>query len=152
MDTTRRRKFTTDELEQFLRQGQKTVLATINGDGTPHMTPVGYLYEDGAFKMTTTTDRVKYRNIERDARISLIMRGQVNEHDGEGVVVVSGTAKVDASRKAALDVLVRIVGEGHTPEMARQLYEDRKDEPRVLLTLVPEKTLAWVQIGRSAVR
>ena len=97
MDTSRRRKFTAEEWERFLRQRPKTVLATINADGTPHMTPVGFLYEDGAFKMTTTTDRVKYRNMARDGRISLIIRGQVNEQDGEGVVVVSGAAVVDTS-------------------------------------------------------
>ncbi|MSQ25685.1 MAG: hypothetical protein EXR49_05360 [Dehalococcoidia bacterium] len=152
MDTSRRRKFAAEEWERFLHSRPKTVLATINANGTPHMTPVGFLYEDGAFKMTTTTDRVKYRNIARDARVSLIIRGQVNERDGEGVVVVSGAVEVDLSRKAALDVLGRIVGEGHTPEMARQLYKDRKNEPRVLLTLRPSKTMAWVQIGRSAVR
>jgi hypothetical protein len=47
-----------------------TWLTTLNEDGSPHVTPVGALWVDGAFWFQTGTTR-KGRNVERDPRCSL---------------------------------------------------------------------------------
>lgn len=46
-------------------------LATINPDGTPHVTAVGALWVDGAFWFETGESTRKGRNLARDARCTL---------------------------------------------------------------------------------
>src|SRR5690348_11191584 len=46
-------------------------LATVNPDGTPHLTGVGGLWADGAFWFETGDGTRKARNLARDPRCSL---------------------------------------------------------------------------------
>ena len=62
-----------------------TWLATINEDGTPHVTQVGALWIDGAFWFQTGNTK-KARNVARDPRCS--MATTIRDAD----VVVEGTA------------------------------------------------------------
>jgi hypothetical protein len=48
-----------------------TWLTTINADGSPHVTPVGALWLDGAFWFQTGAGTRKCRNVERDSRCSI---------------------------------------------------------------------------------
>jgi hypothetical protein len=50
-----------------------TWLATINGDGSPHVTAVGALWLDGTFWFQTGTGTRKARNVARDPRCSVAM-------------------------------------------------------------------------------
>jgi hypothetical protein len=54
-----------------------TWLATINEDGSPHVTAVGAIWLDGTFWFQTGTGTLKSRNIARDPRcsISISIRG-----------------------------------------------------------------------------
>jgi hypothetical protein len=75
-------------------------LATINPDGTPHLTGIGALWVDGAFWFETGRQTRKGRNIARDPRCSLSVT--TNEFDlvieGEAVRV---TDKPTVARLAA---------------------------------------------------
>jgi hypothetical protein len=46
-------------------------LATINEDGSPHVTPVGAVWLDGTFWFQTGARTRKHRNVERDGRCSV---------------------------------------------------------------------------------
>lgn len=48
-----------------------TWLATVNEDGSPHVTAVGALWVDGTFWFQTGTGTRKRRNVERDPRCSV---------------------------------------------------------------------------------
>src|SRR5687768_13371204 len=48
-----------------------TWLSTVNEDGSPHVTPVGALWLDGAFWFQTSAGTRKGRNVERDPRCSI---------------------------------------------------------------------------------
>lgn len=52
---------------------RRGILATVGPDGMPHLTNVHYLADVGerVVRITTTTDRVKGRNLLRDARAAL---------------------------------------------------------------------------------
>ncbi|MDQ6617270.1 MAG: pyridoxamine 5'-phosphate oxidase family protein [Actinomycetota bacterium] len=62
-------------------------LATINGDGTPHVTGVGALWADGAFWFETGERSCKGKNLARDPRCTL----SVATHDFD--LVVEGEAR-----------------------------------------------------------
>jgi hypothetical protein len=63
-----------------------TWLVTLNADGSPHVTPVGALWLDGAFWFQTGARTRKHRNVERDPRCSIA----VSIRDAD--VVVEGHA------------------------------------------------------------
>ena len=71
-----------------------TWLTTINEDGTPHVTPVGALWLEGAFWFQTGAGTRKHRNIERDPRCSIAL--SIRDAD----VVVDGTAEPVADEDA----------------------------------------------------
>jgi hypothetical protein len=50
-----------------------TWLATVNGDGSPHVTAVGAVWLDGTFWFQTGAGTRKARNIERDSRCSICL-------------------------------------------------------------------------------
>jgi PPOX class probable F420-dependent enzyme len=75
-----------------------TWLTTVNEDGSPHVTPVGALWMDGAFWFQTGSGTRKARNVERDPRCSVA----VSIHDAD--VVIEG----DATRVTDRGAIARI--------------------------------------------
>ena len=67
---------------------RSTWLATVNDDGSPHVTAVGAIWLDGTFWFQTGSGTKKHRNVEREPRCSVAI--SVRDAD----VVVEG----DASR------------------------------------------------------
>ena len=73
-----------------------TWLTTVNADGSPHMTPVGALWLDGAFWFQTGSGTRKARNVGRDPRCSIA----VSIRDAD-VVVEGEAARVTDSATVA---------------------------------------------------
>ena len=88
-----------------------TWLATVNEDGSPHVTAVGALWVEGTFWFQTGADTRKGRNVARDPRCSMA----VSVRDAD--VVVEG----DAVRVTDPDALARIAkawaGDGWPAEL-----------------------------------
>src|SRR4051812_24430068 len=63
-------------------------LATINEDGTPHLTALGALWADGSFWFTTGKQSRKGRNIARDPRCTMTI--SMHEFD----LAVDGVAEL----------------------------------------------------------
>jgi hypothetical protein len=75
-----------------------TWLATVNEDGSPHVTPVGAVWLDGSFWFQTGARTRKHGNVERDPRCSIAL--SIRDAD----VVVEG----HAARVTDPDVLARV--------------------------------------------
>lgn len=76
-----------------------TWLTTINEDGSPHVTPVGALWLDGAFWFQTGAGTRKHRNVERDPRcsIALSIRDADVVVEGEAARVTDPTGVAEAA-------------------------------------------------------
>jgi PPOX class probable F420-dependent enzyme len=77
---------------EFLRQPFASQLVTINPKGSPQVTVMWFKYEDGAILFTTTTDRVKFRNMQKDPRATLAVVDPANMYKW---VIVHGKFSVD---------------------------------------------------------
>ena len=75
-----------------------TWLATVNEAGSPHVTPVGALWLDGAFWFQTGSGTRKSRNVERDPRCSV----SVSIRDADVVVEGDATRVTDPAVVARL--------------------------------------------------
>ena len=58
-------------LEAFLKPSRIAVVATVNQTGVPQLTPNWYAFSNGRLTVSTTKERVKFRNLSRDSRIAL---------------------------------------------------------------------------------
>ncbi|MFH8347365.1 pyridoxamine 5'-phosphate oxidase family protein [Streptomyces sp. NPDC018045] len=63
-------------------------LCTLRPDGSPHVTPVWFVFVRGTWWIGAERASVKRRNIENDPRVSLALEG------GEAPVVAEGRARV----------------------------------------------------------
>lgn len=122
--------------EAFLKGTHFAKIATIKKDGSPHVTPIWYMYEDGKLIVNTTTDRVKFRNIRRDPRVSFLV------DDGYPYLMVLGKARVATERDANKDIetlAIRYTGEKAGKKSARERYWK---QPRVSIEIIPERVIS----------
>ncbi|MFG1658999.1 pyridoxamine 5'-phosphate oxidase family protein [Micromonospora chersina] len=69
--------------------GERNVwLCTVRRDGSPHLTPVWFVYADGTWWIGCDARSVKARNLEGDPRVSLALE------DGAAPVVAEGVARL----------------------------------------------------------
>ena len=59
------------QLEEFLAPSRIAVVGTISPSGMPQLTPNWYVYQDGWLSFSTTKERVKYKNLSQNDRISV---------------------------------------------------------------------------------
>jgi PPOX class probable F420-dependent enzyme len=86
------------EVVEFLQQPIASQLVTINPDGSPQVTVMWFKYEDGALLFTTTTDRVKFRNMRKDPRATLTVMDPANMYKW---VTIHGKFSIDNRDPAA---------------------------------------------------
>jgi PPOX class probable F420-dependent enzyme len=83
---------------EFLQQPIASHLVTINPNGGPQVTIMWFKYEDGALLFTTTTDRIKFRNMQKDPRAVLTVMDPTNMYKW---VTVHGKLSIDNREPAA---------------------------------------------------
>lgn len=122
-----------ESILDFLREPNFMVLGTISQDSRPQMTIVWFEYVDGLFKVSTTTPRVKYKNVTRDPRVSFIIYDRGNPYR---YLQVQGKV-TDITREAAHDFIDRLSAR-YTGSPTYKRDPERKED-RVILTITPDR-------------
>jgi PPOX class probable F420-dependent enzyme len=125
----------TRKTQDFLKEKHFGKIATLLKDGSPHVTPIWYMLEDGKIIINSTTDRVKYYNIKRDGRVCFLV------DDGYPYVVLWGKARVANERDANKDIealAIRYTGEAAGRKAARESYWK---QPRISFEITPERVV-----------
>jgi PPOX class probable F420-dependent enzyme len=95
----------------FLEERRFAVLATVNRDGSPHLTVMWYLLEGDEIVFNTAAGRRKPENLEHDPRASLIV------HDEYRFVRVEGTVRrIDDRETTQTDIR----------RLAQRYYQDER--------------------------
>ena len=125
----------TPKVRRFLDGKHIGKLATIMGDGSPHVTPIWYMREGDRVVVNTTTARVKYRNIEHDGRVCFLV------DEGYPYVVIFGRARIAEERDRMEDIqklAIRYTGKEAGAKAARTRFWK---EPRVSIEITPERVV-----------
>jgi PPOX class probable F420-dependent enzyme len=78
-------------------------VATINDDGSPHLSAAWVGIEDGEVDIGTLGDQRKLRNLRRDPRIALTVQSdRFNEWGLREYLVIDGTARITEGGAAEL--------------------------------------------------
>jgi hypothetical protein len=114
----------TPEMRAFLSEVRFGVVGTTNPDGSPHVTVMWYLYEDGEIVFNTARGRLKDRNLSRDARASFVVA------DGYRFVRVDGRVRiVEDAAKAQDDIrrmAIRYNGAENGEKQARDVFSKQE--------------------------
>ncbi len=104
--------------------------ATVMPDGSPHVAPVWIDYEDGFVLVNTAEGRAKWRNVQRDPRVSLSV---VNVDDPYDTTTILGRV-VEMTREGA-DAHIDKLSARYSGKTPYGKYEPK----RVLLKIRPER-------------
>jgi PPOX class probable F420-dependent enzyme len=126
-----------EQIDAFLDKRHTLVLATLRRNGTAHLTTVWYRWDGKAFWISTNRDRAKFRHIERDPRVTVL----VDDPPRETSVAADGEAEIAARDAAAYQGSLAIVGR-YVDDPAAYLAQ-REGEPRALLRIEPARIRSW---------
>ena len=125
------------EVTKFLVGTKIAVMATVNSDGSPHLSPNWYYYDGERLYFVTTKERRKFFNLKRDRRISVCVYEPPLASD---YVVLQGPAIIEnLVPTSELWRIARLVVERYVDVNEVDNYIERwKTEPRILVTLTPD--------------
>ena len=122
-------------MQEFLAPSHIAIVATIRRDGTPQITPNWYRFDSGRLTISTTKQRVKYRNLSRDPRLVVCI---TSEPPAENYVTLSGQAMIvddDSIWPDTRAIVERYVSPDRVAARMRQL----RTQERVIISMVPDR-------------
>jgi hypothetical protein len=127
-----------EDRNEFLKQVNVAVLATVGPGGRAHAAPIWYLYEDGVFLMSTGRGSQKHRNVERHPEVTLVVDDRRVPYYA---VMVQGAAEIGPrlSDEARLRMAVRYLGE----EWGRTYIARVSGEDSVTIRLRPRRFIEY---------
>jgi PPOX class probable F420-dependent enzyme len=138
-------RMTPTEVEDFLAGSKKVQVATLNPDGSPHLTTLFYAVLDGRLAFWTYGRSQKIRNLERDPRITCLVESGEDYFELRGVSV-RGRAELvrdeSAVREIGLAVAAVMVDCADLGDLGREEVE-RQARKRGGVIVVPERTVSW---------
>jgi PPOX class probable F420-dependent enzyme len=122
-----------------LLDAEVATLATIGGDGTPQLTEVWFLHEDGEVKLSLNSSRLKTRNLQQRPQCSLFILDTENPYR---YMDIRGRAEIEPDEDYAFaNKLGAKYGGADLKE------RDRPGESRVVVTIVPSNVYAVNMAG-----
>ena len=142
------RQLGTDEIEQLLACDVPAHLATLDNGGFPHVTPLWYIWTNGAFYMTSIADRPHLRRLRRDPRAGICVDLEDPEcADGQRPnrqVRATGTAELLADNGAVWTT--RITEKYVRGAAAAERVKARSGDERALIRLRPRRLIAVASV------
>lgn len=86
------RQLDASEIDTVLALGVPAHLATMDRDGYPHVTPLWFVWEDGAFYMTSIADRPHLKRLSHNARAGLCIDIEAAERNRPSLTAPPTTA------------------------------------------------------------
>lgn len=140
---------TEQEVRAFLEDHNKVQVATNGPDGTPHLTTLFYVLDDGRLAFWTYGSSQKIRNLRRDPRIACLVEGGEDYFELRGVSI-RGKARLvedfDDIRALGARVARRMAGdrtgEMDLGELGNEIV-DQQARKRVGVVVEPDRVASW---------
>jgi len=128
---------TKGEMEEFLSEGHIARISTVRRDGSPHVTPVWFLWEDGEVIIITYRDSVKVKNIRRDNRVAIV----VDTADPGKGVIIEGEAGISGDN--VREMTRKISAKYMKAEELDDYVESVLKTPMLVIRVSPKKIITW---------
>lgn len=134
-----------DEVEEFLGSQMKVQVATVNPDGSPHLTTLFYVLDQGRIAFWTYASSQKIKNLQRDARITCLVEAGDDYLELRGVSVAGKAELVtdeDRIREIGSAVATRMAHGADLGDLGREMVE-RQVSKRWAVVVEPVKVATW---------
>ncbi len=123
---------------RFVEKPRIGRLGTTMRNGSPHVAPIWYRFDEGAFLILTERGSQKHKNVEHDDRVTLCID---DERPPYHTVIVRGRAAVEEApgREWREVMAIHYLGED-----AGRRYVAESDNPNnIMLRIVLDSVVAW---------
>ena len=124
-------------LEEFLRPSWIAVVATVDHRGMPQLTPNWYRFAKGRLTVSTTKERMKYRNLSRDDRLAVCI---CSEPQAEEYATLVGRADVSDDESIWPETQA-IVERYVPPEGVDARMRMLRTQNRVIISMAPDRVV-----------
>lgn len=126
------------EAEDFLKEANVAVLATVDAKGRAHATPIWYLYQDGTLVINTGRNSQKHRNVAANPEITVVVDRRTLPYFA---VSARGRAEIcpAMTEPERLELAVRYLGE----ELGRRYAEATSGEDAITIRLKPRRLIVF---------
>lgn len=132
---------TAAEARAFIEEPVRpALLATVRGDGRPHLAPIWIdLDDDGSVVFTTGADTVKGRAIRAEPRVAICVD---DDQPPFSYVLIEGTARVSADLDEMLVWATRIGGRYMGADRAEEFGRRNAVETELLVRVTPTRIVS----------
>ena len=137
-------RMTEEEIWKFVEERKSLQVATLNRDGTPHLTTLWFAVVDGEITFETFSKSQKIVNLRRDPRIAVLLEAGSDYSELRGVSI-NGTALLHSDpevvHRYAFAVMRR--NQPDLPEGTLEAVARDMSTKRTVVVVKPEKIVTW---------
>lgn len=133
---------TAAERDEFLTSERTCRVATVKGDGSPHVTPLWFVWDGSSLWLTSLVRSQRWTDLQRDGRISVAVDAGTDFLELRGVEI-SGVARAVGEVPRTGEPVPEL-------ELPERLYADKyaggqvvHDGRHAWLEVTPEKIVSW---------
>ena len=127
-----------ENIAEFLKEPNYMVFGTNAKSGYPQMTMVWFEFKDDIFRISTVTDRIKYKNVKRDPKVTMLIYDRGNPYR---YVQIRGDV-TNVTREGGHDFIDHLSSR-YTGNAKYKADPERKED-RVIISITPTK---FTQVG-----
>ena len=127
----------TARLKEFLGPSRIAVVATVGLRGMPQLTPNWYRFANGRLTVSTTKERVKFRNLSRDRRLAVCIYSEPRAGD---YVTLIGRAEISDGESIWPETQA-IVERYVEPDRVEDRMRLLRTQNRVIISMTPERVV-----------
>jgi PPOX class probable F420-dependent enzyme len=137
-------RMTEDETRAFVESRKSLQVATLNADGTPHLTTLWFGIVDDEIVFETFTKSQKIVNLRRDPRIAVLLEDGVEYAELRGVSI-NGTAQLHDDPEVVWRYAAAVMRRNHAgiPEEAIESGARQLASKRTAVIVKPQKVVTW---------
>jgi PPOX class probable F420-dependent enzyme len=134
---------TSDEVTELLALPLTMSVATNGPDGWPHVVAMWYGFLDGALGFLTYRNAQKYRNLQRDPRVSCLVEEGSSYDELRGVLIRGSVDQVDDDEQRL--ILATSITERYQGPLDQAGIESVRTEisKRVALRVAIDQVVSW---------
>lgn len=136
-------RMTSDEMRQFISEQKSLQVATLNKDGTPHLSTLWFGIIDDEIVFETYTKSQKILNLHRDSRITVLLEDGTEYEKLRGVTI-NGTAELYSEPEDVQKYAAAVISRNHGIDLKDATNAAASlANKRTAVVIKAEKIISW---------
>lgn len=132
-------KLTDKEIDSYLSESNIANLVTLRQDGSPHVSPIWYQYENNQLFMICDQGSIKANNIKKDSRVAISIAKNIEPYK---YILIEGSANLieQGVNEMTLKICIHYQGDERGTKFAKEILSSGTT---TIITITPKKFISW---------